>query len=416
MSETPRATGANLGTAEFVALMATLTSLTALSIDAVLPAFSVIKNDLNVQNPNNIQLIISALFLGLSLGQFLFGPVSDRFGRKPAVYAGSIVFALGAVLAATATSLPVMIFGRLLQGIGASAHRTVVMAIIRDKFSGAEMARILSFVTAVFIVVPTLAPLIGQLILISFGWRAIFVIMLVMATVGCIWLGARQPETLKPENRRIITAKILWEGAEEIAGNKATLLFTTASGFVFATMMTYLGTAQPMFADVFDIHETFPLYFSGLAVVFGFAAALNGRIVRHIGPLKMSQAALIVQIVASLSFAFYLLFVDTTPSLWLFMIYLALAFSCQPMLNGNLNAMSMEPMGHIAGLAATLIGATTTFIALLLSVLVGRFYDQTLIPLSVAYCVFGSIALVFVILGARAQRAAKAQIVSAVSV
>ncbi|KZK98713.1 MULTISPECIES: multidrug effflux MFS transporter [unclassified Pseudovibrio] len=407
MSDSPKTAGASLGTVEFVALMATLTSLTALSIDAVLPAFSVIGKDLNVGNSNNVQLIISALFLGLSLGQFVFGPVSDRFGRKPAVYAGSVVFAIGAVLAATATSLPMMIFGRLLQGVGASAHRTVVMAIVRDKYVGAEMARILSFVTAVFIIVPTLAPLIGQGILFAAGWRAIFVIMLIMASVGCIWLAMRQPETLKPENRRVITPRVLWEGLEEVVSHKATLYYTAASGFVFGTMMTYLSTAQPMFADIFNVHETFPLYFSGIAVVFGMASIVNGRIVRRIGLQNMCRAALTIQIVTSLSFAMYLLLIDTTPDLWLFMTYLSLAFFCQPMLNGNLNAMSMEPLGHIAGLAATLVGATTTFIALILSVIVGRFYDQTLLPLSFAFCVFGGIALVLVVIGARVQKAEK---------
>ncbi|SDR48169.1 multidrug effflux MFS transporter [Pseudovibrio sp. Tun.PSC04-5.I4] len=407
MSDSSKTAGDGLGTVEFVALMAALTSLTALSIDAVLPAFSQIGRDLNVINLNNTQLIISALFLGLSLGQFIFGPVSDRFGRKPAVYAGSVVFAIGAVLAATATSLPVMIFGRFLQGVGASAHRTVVMAIVRDKYAGADMARILSFVTAVFITVPTFAPLIGQGILFTAGWRAIFVIMLVMALAGCCWLGIRQPETLKPENRRAITRELLWDGFKDVTGHKATLYYTAASGFVFGTMMTYLSTAQPMFADVYDIHETFPLYFSGIAVVFGISSVVNGRIVRTVGLQNMCRGALIIQIVVSLVFAMYMRFVDTTPALWLFMTYLTLAFFCQPMLNGNLNALSMEPLGHIAGLAATFIGASTTFIALILSVLVGRFYNQTVLPLSFAFCVFGSVALVLVIIGSRAQKAEK---------
>ncbi len=407
MSDSPKTAGASLGTVEFVALMATLTSLMALSTDAVLPAFTIIGKDLNVQNPNNVQFIIFALFLGLSVGQFIFGPVSDRFGRKPAVYAGSVVFAVGAVLAATATSLPMMIFGRLLQGIGASAHRTVVMAIVRDKYSGAEMARILSFVTAVFIVVPTLAPLIGQGILVAAGWRAIFIIMLIMACVACTWLALRQPETLKPENRRTITPRVLWAGFLEVTSHKATMYYTAAAGFVFGTMLTYLSTAQPIFADIFDIHETFPLYFSGIAVVFGMASIVNGRIVRRIGMQNMCRAALCIQIVSSLAFALYLFFVATTPPLWLFMTYLSFAFFCQPMLNGNLNAMSMEPLGHLAGLAATLIGASTTFIALILSVIMGRAYDQTLLPLSFAFCVFGGMALVLVMMGARAQRAEK---------
>ncbi|KZL19885.1 Bicyclomycin resistance protein [Pseudovibrio axinellae] len=405
MSDTPKTAGASLGPVEFVALMASLTSLTALSIDAVLPAFSVITKDLKLENPNNIQFIISALFLGLSLGQFIFGPVSDRFGRKPAVYAGSVVFAIGAILAATATSLPMMIFGRLLQGIGASAHRTVVMAIIRDNYAGAEMARILSFVTAVFIIVPTLAPLLGQAILLAAGWRAIFVIMLIMASVGCIWLALRQPETLKPENRRTITPRVLWAGVLEVTKHRATLFYTAATGFIFGAMMSYLSMAQPIFADIYNIHETFPLYFSGIAIVFGIASIVNGRLVRRIGLQKMCRLALSVQLAASIIFLLYLVLVNPTPTLWQFMSYLSVALFCQPMLNGNLNAMSMEPLGHLAGLAATLIGASTTFIALILSVIVGRFYDQTLLPLSVAFFVFGSVALLLVTIGSKLQRA-----------
>ena len=333
------------------------------------------------------------------------GPVSDRFGRKPAVYAGSFIFVFGAVLAATATSLPIMILGRFLQGVGASAHRIVVMAIVRDKYAGAEMARILSFVTAVFIMVPTFAPLIGQSVMWFAGWRAIFVIMLAMALISSIWLGVRQPETLKPENRRLITPHVLWSGLREVISQKATLCYICAAGFVFAIMMTYLSTAQPMYADVFDVRETFPFFFSWIAVVFGIASIVNGRVVRRFGLHTMCRSALMMQIFLSLLFFAYIYSSETkTPPLWLFMVYLSLAFFFHPMLNGNLNALAMERLGHLAGLAATLIGAFTTFIALLLSVLIGRFYNESVLPLTFAFCVYGTIALLFVLLGQRLQR------------
>lgn len=405
MNVSSKPSASELGVAEFVALMAALTSLTALSIDAVLPAFTVITRDLQVQNANDIQFIISALFLGLTLGQFVFGPVSDRFGRKPAVYSGSFVFIIGTILAATATSLPVMIFGRFLQGVGASANRIVVMAIVRDKFAGAEMARILSFVTAVFIMVPTFAPLIGQGIMWLAGWRAIFVIMLAMALLGCFWLGLRQPETLKPENRRSITPRVLWSGIREVAAQKATLCYAAAGGFVFAIMMTYLSTAQPMFADVFDVHESFPFFFSWIAVVFGTASIVNGRVVRRFGLHTMCRFALIMQILLSLAFGAYLLSLDgAPPPLWFFMAYLSCAFFFHPMLNGNLNALAMERLGHLAGLAATLLGAFTTFTALVLSATIGRFYDQSVMPLTFAFCAFGAVALLFLLAGQRFHR------------
>ncbi|MDX5594410.1 multidrug effflux MFS transporter [Pseudovibrio sp. SPO723] len=402
MTQAVLSQGRPLGTAEFVALMALLTSLVALSVDAILPAFPYIATDLNVADQNHLQFLVTFVFLGMSVGQLVFGPVSDRIGRKPAIYIGMGIFVAGALLASQATSLPMLLAGRFLQGAGAAAPKVVIVALIRDQYSGREMARITSFVMAVFIAVPAVAPMMGQITLMVAHWPTIFYAMLVQASVATLWLALRQPETLAPEHRRPISPRAIGQAAMEIARCRPTMLYTVGTGLIFASFMTYLATAQPIFSGIYGINELFPLYFSSLALVFGAASVVNGRIVRRFGMQLLCKVALSGVVVISILFLGPVMLLGGQPPLWTFMVYLTLTFFFLPLLFGNLNALAMEPLGHVAGTAATMVGSVSTFIGLFLSMIIGSFYDNSLTPIVMGFAILGAASLMTLVAAEKA--------------
>jgi len=241
------------GFGEFVALMATLTALVALSIDMVLPSLPAIGASLGVARANDNQLVVSLLFLGFGVGQFFYGPFSDTAGRKPAAFLGLIVFTVGCSLALLSQTFPTMLAGRLLQGIGVAGPRTITIALIRDRFEGREMARVMSLVTAVFILVPIIAPALGQTLLGMFGWRAVFVVYLVMGLITSIWFGLRQEETLPAARRMPFSVARLASAARQVVTNRVTVGYTIAAGFVFGAFLGYLTSAQQILQEQYAL-------------------------------------------------------------------------------------------------------------------------------------------------------------------
>jgi len=378
---------------EFVSLMAMLTSLVALSIDAMLPALTDIGSDLGVQRPNDNQLIISALFLGFAVGQLIYGPLSDRIGRKPGIYAGLTLFILGCILSIVAWSYPVMLCGRFLQGFGAAGPRIVTMALIRDRYKGRAMARIMSFVITIFVIVPTVAPALGQAVLLVANWRMIFGLLLALATIAFVWFGVRQPESLPPERRTPLSPGPLAAALKEVCRNRTTLGYASAAGLVFGAFLGYLNSAQQIFQIQFGLGTLFPLYFAALSVCFGAAAYVNARLVMRYGMRTLSRRSL--QVLCGLSVAFFAFSVTIQgpPPLWTLMLWGSATFFCLGMVFGNFNAMAMEPFGHRAGLAAAFIGSFTTLIAGLLGGMIGQLYDGTVLPLIGGFAVLGTASL-----------------------
>lgn len=250
-------------TGEMVVLMAMLMSLVAMSIDAMLPALAQIGNTLGVLHANDTQLVISALFLGLAIGQLLYGPISDTTGRKIAIYVGLILFIVGCFISAQSWNFTMMLIGRFLQGLGASGSRIVTVAMIRDQYDGRAMARIMSAVMTIFILVPAAAPIMGQAILTVASWRMIFVVFIVMTAVAFIWLWLRQPETLPTEKRRVFSPRILRNGLLETLRNRITLGYTISAGMIFGAFTGYLISAQQIFQDLYGLGAEFPYYFGG---------------------------------------------------------------------------------------------------------------------------------------------------------
>ena len=380
---------------EFIALVAMLTALVAMSIDTMLPAVGIMATELHAANPNDRQLVVLAFFGGMMIGTLIFGPISDSVGRKPAIYAGLVFYILGAVVCMFSTSFPILIAGRLIQGFGAASPRIVSMAMVRDGAKGAEMARIMSFVMSIFMLVPILAPSIGQLVLYVASWRYIFTGFIVAAIIGCIWLATRQAETLDAKNRRPFSAGKLASSAAEVISNPISFGYTIAVGFIFSAFTAYLGTCQQIFADQYNQGDYFALWFGGLAIGIAISMILNGKYVVRVGMRKLSKWALWGFVINWGVMLLLCLIYNGHPPLPLLAIILFISFFTSGMIFGNYNAMALEPMGHIAGMAAAVSGALSSLIAVVLGGLAGRYYDGTMFPLTIAFVLFGIGALVF---------------------
>jgi len=368
-------------------------SLVALSIDAMLPALAQIGTELGARRPNDTQFVITAVFLGLGFGQILFGPLSDRIGRRAAIHTGLVVFMAGCLVSLFAATFEAMIAGRVVQGVGVASARIVTIAMVRDQYEGRGMARLMSFAMAVFILVPTIAPALGQGILWLAGWRAIFGTILAVGTIALAWFSLRQPETLPADRRRPLSPRDIGGAALEVLRTRTALGYTLATGCVFAPFLAYLSSSRQIFQEAYRTGALFPLWFGVLSLAFGCASLLNSRLVVKHGMRRLARGAAAAVTLASvvalaLCFAFAGL-----PPFWLFMAYLLFAFFCIGLLFGNLNALAMQPLGHIAGVGAAVVASLTTFIGVPLGGLVGQSFDGTMYALIAAFAVFGAATL-----------------------
>ena len=382
--------------AEFVILVSMMMSLTALSIDAILPALSQIGSDLNVQNANDRQLVVSMIFLGLAFGQLFFGPLSDKTGRKPAIYAGYGLFIAGSLLSIFSVSFSMMLFGRLLQGAGVSAPRAVTLALVRDQYEGRAMARVMSFVMTVFILVPMIAPIMGQTILLFSGWRSIFGVFVLLAAFTLLWFALRMPETLAPEDRAPFSLERIIGATREILRTRIALGYTVTAGLVSGAHLGYLNSAQQVFQEQYTLGELFPLFFAVTAFSIGLASFLNARLVVRFGMRLLVRWALLVIFGLSIAIFGVALLSAGQPPLWFFMVYLMLVFFCIGILFGNMNALAMEPLGHIAGIGAAVVGSLSTLISVMLGTMIGRSYNGTILPLVAGIAILTGLALVVV--------------------
>jgi MFS transporter, DHA1 family, multidrug resistance protein len=383
---------------EFVTLMAFMISLTALSIDTVLPALSKAGQDLGLTDLNQSQYIISFLLLGLTFGQLIYGPVADSFGRKQSVYIGLVIFIVGSFISYIANSFEWMLIGRFLQGFGAAAPRVSSVAIVRDLFTGREMARVLSFIMAVFIFVPVVAPALGEAIQVFSHWRMIFVVFLLIALIITVWMYFRLPETLKVEHRHPFSFFEVYASLIRVITNWQTLGHTVSAGFVFGCLIGYLNSAPQIYQNYYATGHLFVVYFSFSAFAVGVSSLVNSAIVRRFGMHKISLISLMVMVILSGIFLPFTIIHPSDTPLWTFLLFSMACFFCLGLLFGNLNAMAMEPMAHRAGVASSVIGAITTAISVLIGTVIGQLYDLTLIPLVIGFLVTALTALLIELL------------------
>jgi len=351
---------------------------------------------LAVQRDNNTQLIISLFILGIAVGQLIYGPLSDSIGRKPAVYAGFFLFMIGCFLSLFALNFGMMLSGRIIQGLGLAGPRIVTMAIVRDRYEGRAMARVMSFVMAVFIIVPAIAPAFGQGILMLAGWRTIFGAILVLALIVLIWFTARQPETLAAKHRSRFSLKRTAVVFREICAIKAAFGYTIAAGFIFGGFQGYLNSAQQIFQIQYRRGTWSPLYYSILALTIGGASLWNSRLVMRYGMRSLTRwHSLNLGGVSTLFFLIACL-LKNHPPLWAFMLYLIISFFSLGLLFGNLNALAMKPLGHIAGAGAAMVGSFSILLAVPLGILIGQAYNGTILPLVGGFALLGTAAAVVI--------------------
>jgi len=365
--------------------MAFAMSLGALTIDAMLPAFREMRRDLMVQQANDMQLIVAGLLVGLALGALVYGPLSDAIGRKKAMYIGFTLFILGCLLSLLATNFHTMLAGRVLQGIGAAGPRVVVVAMVRDRVQGSAMARVMSFIMSIFILVPIIAPALGQAILLFAGWRAIFATLMGLALITLTWFAVRQPETLPVERRLPLSLQKI-AGAFVIVGkNRQAMVYTLVIGCIYGVLFGYLNLCQQIFQVQYGLGRMFPLYFALLALSVGMASLLNGSLVMRLGMHYLARTALLS--ITGISWVFLALswFNAGHPPLVPLMLMLAGLFFCMGLLFGNLNAIAMEFLGHNAGTGAAVVGSLSTFLAVGLAYLIGHAYDGTVSSLATGF-------------------------------
>jgi DHA1 family bicyclomycin/chloramphenicol resistance-like MFS transporter len=381
---------------EFVALMASLMSVVALAIDALLPALDIIGIAVGTNQLADNQLLITMIFVGLGIGPLIFGPLSDSQGRKPTVYIGFAIFIIASFICVYASSLEMMILGRILQGVGLSAPRTISIAIIRDMYEGDYMARIMSFVTVVFILIPVIAPALGKFILDHYDWQTIFYIQIVFSLLVAFWFWKRQKETLTQEKRISFNHKVILNGFKQIFKQRRTMAFTLISGFVVGSFLVYLSSSQQIFQEQYGLKDEFPYIFAGLAIVFGFSIFLNAMLVVRFGMEKLVSYALFLFFGVSLLYV-VLFYGAPNPSIEIVLTFFALQFFAISFLFGNLRALSMEPVGHIAGIAAAITGFISTLMAVPISIIIGRYISDTALPLFLGFlgCSFLSLFILF---------------------
>ncbi len=375
---------------EFTLLMALLISIVSISIDALLPALGQIGAEMGVSDVNRTQWVIVAIFGGMALGELVAGPVSDAAGRKPVLYAGLALYLAGSVICFLARDFAPLLAGRFIQGIGGAAPYVTAISVVRDKYAGRDMARTMSLVMTVFILAPAIAPGLGQAVMHLGGWRAIFLLYIGYSIVIGGWIAFRLEESLPPSHRTAFTPASLAHGFGLVMRNRTTMTYTVTMGLVFGSLISYVSASRQIFQDHFGVGDQFALYFGGLALLLGVASLLNARIVARVGMRAICSHAALAIVVASLFFLLlHLLGPATLP---VFVAYAGVLFFAFGLMFGNLNAIAMEPMGEVAGIASAVISAASSIISMLLGAVIGQLYNGTLVPLASAFLLLGALS------------------------
>ncbi|MBC2835553.1 multidrug effflux MFS transporter [Paragemmobacter straminiformis] len=384
-----------LGQTEFIAMIAMLFATIAFSIDSMLPALPQIARELTPDAPNAAQLILTSFVFGMGLGTLFAGPLSDTFGRKPVIMAGAVLYCLAAVAAYFAPTLETVLLARVVQGLGAAGPRVVSLALVRDLHKGREMARIMSFAMMVFMLVPAVAPFIGAGIIALAGWRAVFLGFLLFSLVSCLWLGLRQAETIHPEDRRPLQAAALWEALRMVLSHRVVVVSTAMQTLFLAGLFATLSATQPIFDVTFGRASEFPMWFALIALMSGTASFLNARLVMRIGMRGMIGRALLAHTLftAAMTAAWAFGLWPEAAAFWAHLVWTISVFFVTGLTMGNLNALAMEPVGHQAGMASSVIGAISTVLSVVLAVPVGLAFDGSPLPLMIGVLCFGIVCL-----------------------
>mgnify|MGYP000380034530 CR=1 FL=1 len=400
----------HMSKAEFIALIAMMFATIAFSIDAMLPALPNIGAELSPEDVNRAQLILTSFVFGMGLGTFVTGPLSDAFGRKPVIVAGAALYILSAGVAWVSNSLELLLISRVTMGLGAAGPRVVALAIVRDLYSGREMARLMSIAMMIFTLVPAFAPMLGAGIIHFAGWRGIFAAFVIFAMIVVLWMSLRLPEPLAREDRRPFRLPLLLSAVQEMISHPTVRLSILVQTLCMGMLFTMLTMVQPIYDVVFDRSASFPFWFGFVALMSGSASLLNAALVVRLGMRRMVTWSLAAQILFSSS----MILLETIPlpgdlGFALFVAWQTTVFFIAGTTLGNLNAMAMEPMGHIAGMAASVIGAISTVLAALIAAPIGLLFDGSLLPVTVGIFAMASIGFLLMLQIARIESRLPAQ-------
>lgn len=381
---------------EFVVIVAAIMALNPMAMDLMLPALPDVGATFGITDANHLQLVLSVFMTGFGLGQFIIGPLSDRFGRRPILIGGMVLYTLASVLAVAARSFEMLLVARALQGLGTSATRVIATSIVRDCYSGRRMASVVSLAMMIFISVPVLAPSLGQAIMLATQWRGIFVVLMAYGVLALAWSVIRLPETLPPSARKSLALRNVLDNFRQTVTNRQTLGYALAAGCVQGTLFGYVFSSQQIFTGIYGLGHYFPLAFAAVAIGVAIAGFLNSRIVGKYGMRVISHAALLGQLASAIVL---IVAADlATVPLTLFMVLSVVNLFTFGLMFSNFTALAMEPQGHIAGTASSLFGSMTTLIGIVVGSAIGQFYNDTVVPLATGAFLSAVAALVIVMI------------------
>lgn len=384
---------------EFIALAAALMALNALAIDIMLPGLQEIGASLNVADENSRQYVISAYFGGMAAALLVYGPLSDRFGRRGPLLVGLTIYVVAAAAAVFAPTFEVLLALRFIQGVGAASTRVIAVSVVRDRFGGRAMAEVMSLIFMTFMVVPVIAPSLGQLMMIFANWHMIFVLMAIIAAAITFWTWARLPETLHPEDRREIDVSSIAQGFHIVLSNRVSIGYTLASTAVFAALFGFINSAQQIYVGIYGLGAWFPVLFAIVAGLMAVSSFANSKLVSRVGMRRLSHGALLGFLVVS---AIWFIWSLTGPvPLAAFVTLFALVMIQFGWIGSNFNSIAMEPLGHIAGTASSIQGFIQTLGGGVVGALIGQAFDGTVTPLAAGFCGVAALALVLVLIAER---------------
>ncbi len=372
---------------EFVALVASYTAINAAAIDVMLPALPNMGEVFAVADANDRSLVLTVFLVGLGLPQLLAGPITDRFGRRAPLLIGLAVYTVAAFAALIVTSFAALLLLRFAQGIGSAAVAVSSQAAVRDRYSGSAMAEVMSLILTIFMIVPILAPFVGQVILLTGPWQLIFVFMGLLGFLFAAWSFFRLPESLKPEDRRRLEFRPVIDGFRIVVGNRASLAYGIAGMFMFGGVLGLVNTSQQIYVEVYGVGALFPLAFAVMPVSFAIAFFLNSRLVMRIGMRRLAHGSMTA--FAIITGLWLLAGLTTGLPLWLFLVFVAGAALSQGLAWGNIGALVMEPLGAVAGTAAAVFGSLSTVGAALLAYVIQQSFDGSPTPVIAAFFLFG---------------------------
>jgi DHA1 family bicyclomycin/chloramphenicol resistance-like MFS transporter len=381
---------------ELIAMMAALMAINALAIDVMLPGLQQIGASLGVENENHRQLVITAYVAGLGIATLFFGPLSDRYGRRMPLMAGLMIYVVAAFAAAWSQSFEMLLVCRFVQGFGAASTRVISISIIRDVFGGRAMAEVMSLVFMVFMVVPVIAPSIGQVIILAGDWHMIFVMMGGLTLAVMAWAAIRLPETLDEANRRPLSLAAIGDGFRIVMTTRVPVFYTLALTVMFGSLFGFINSSQQIYQGIYGIGALFPLFFGAVAGLMALSSFVNSRLVGRFGMRRLSHGALLGFIAVN-ALAFGVSLMGPVP-LWAFTLLFGLAMVQFSWIGANFNSLAMEPLGHVAGMASSVQSFIQTVFSGILGALIGQAFDGTTTPLAAGYflCSITALGLVLI--------------------